>query len=82
MAKLPTAETMRKRFHELQAMRDKQRAKADPIRAKRDELVAKQLKELEAEDKKVAAAEEGLFDIEQEMAMIVRAVGGKMGEPA
>lgn len=79
--KLPTAETMKKRFWELKAQQEKQRAKADPVRDERDKLVAKQLKELEAADKKVAAAEDGLFEIEQEMAALVRAVGGRMGEP-
>lgn len=79
--KLPTAETMKKRFWELKAQQEKRRAKADPVRDERDKLVAKQLKELEAADKKVAAAEDGLFEIEQEMAALVRAVGGRMGEP-
>lgn len=81
MAKLPSADTMRKRFWELKALQEKQRAKADPVRAERDALAAKHRKEMEAANKKVAAAEDGLFDIEQEMAMLVRAVGGKMGEP-
>lgn len=79
--KLPSHEEMRARFWELKAQRDEKREKADPIRAERDELVAKQLKELEKADAKVAKAEEGLFDIEQEMAMLVRAVGGRMGDP-
>ena len=73
-------EKMRARFHELKAKRDAQRAKADPIRAERDKLVAKQLKELDAHDAKVKKAEEGLFDIEMEMGMLVRALNGKMGE--
>lgn len=81
MAKLPTRYEMTARFWELKARRDKQREKADPIRAARDKLVAKQMKELAAEDAKVKAAEKGLGDIEQEMAMLTRAVGGKMGEP-
>jgi hypothetical protein len=81
MTKMPTAETMKKRFWELTAQRDKHRAKSDPVRAERDKLVAKQLKELEEADKKVASAEEGLYEIEQEMALLVRAVGGRMGDP-
>lgn len=72
---------MRARFHELKAQRDEQRARVDPIRAERDKLVAKQLKELAVHDAKVRKAEEGLFDIEMEMGMLVRAVGGAMGEP-
>ena len=59
--KMPTQETMKKRFWELKAKQEKLRAKVDPVRAERDKLVAKQAKELEAADKKVAKAEEGLF---------------------
>lgn len=72
---------MKKRFWTLKAKRDAHRAKADPIRAARDKLVGKQAKELSAEDAKVKAAEKGLAEIEQEMAVLVRAVGGRMGEP-
>ena len=73
---------IRARFHELKAQRDKIRAKADPIREERDKLVAKQLKELAVHDAKVKKAEEGLYDIEMEMGMLVRAIpGGAMGEP-
>jgi hypothetical protein len=79
--KLPSPETMKKRFHELKAEHDKLRAKADPVRAKRDELAVKQAKEMAIENAKVRKAEAGLFEIEQEMAALVRAVGGSMGEP-
>jgi hypothetical protein len=81
MTKMPSAESMKKRFWELKAQQAKQRAKSGPVRAERDKLVAKHLKEVEAADKKVAAAEDGLFEIEQEMALLVRAVGGRMGDP-
>jgi hypothetical protein len=79
--KLPTPETMKKRFWELKDQRDKLRAKADPIRAERDELSVKHAKEIAKANAKVAVAEKGLYDIEQEMAMLVRAIGGRMGEP-
>lgn len=79
--KFPSPETMKKRFWELKGQQEKHRAKADPTRAERDKLVAKQLKELAVHDAKVKKAEEGLYEIEQEMAMLVRAVGGRMGEP-
>lgn len=73
-------EKMKARFWELKAKRDAQRAKADPIRAARDKIVAKHTKELAGHDAKVKAAEKGLFEIEQEMAMLARALGGRMGE--
>lgn len=72
---------MRKRFHELKAKREAQRAKADPIRAARDKVAARQATEIAKHNKRVRAAEDGLVEIEQEMAMLVRAVGGRMGEP-
>jgi uncharacterized protein (DUF3084 family) len=72
---------MRKRFHELKAKRDAQRAKADPIRAARDKVAVRHAKEIAKHNERVRAAEKGLFEIEQEMAVLVRAVGGKMGEP-
>lgn len=81
MTKLPSPDTMRKRFHELCEQRDAQRAKADPIRTERDKLAVAQAAEMAKANAKVAKAEEGLYDIEQEMAALVRAVGGKMGEP-
>jgi uncharacterized protein (DUF3084 family) len=72
---------MRKRFHELKAKRDAHRAKSDPIRAARDKVAARHTKEIAKQDEKVRVAEKGLYEIEQEMAMLVRAVGGQMGEP-
>jgi uncharacterized protein (DUF3084 family) len=80
--KLPTRYEMTGRFWELKKRRDAQREKADPIRAQRDKLAVKQAKEMAKANEKVRAAEKGLADIEQEMAMLVRAVGGQMGEPA
>jgi hypothetical protein len=73
--KLPSADDMRKRFWELKAEREKIVAKRDPAREERDALVAEQAKALEKADAKVKKAEEGLFDIDQEMAMLVRLVG-------
>lgn len=74
-------EKMRRRFHELTTKAAAIRAKADPARADRDRLAAKHGKELETANRKVRTAEKGLFDIEQERAMLVRALGGRMGEP-
>lgn len=71
---------LKKRFHELTAKAAAIRAKSDPVRAARDKLVAKHAKEEAAANKKVKDVEEGLFEIEQERAMIARAVGN-VGEP-
>jgi hypothetical protein len=79
--KMPTPEQMKKRFWTLKEKRDAIWAKRDPIRETRDRLSIKHAKEMEAANKKVRAAEEGLFDIEQEMASLARACGGRMGEP-
>ncbi len=79
--KMPTAEQMKARFWELKKVRDAQRAKADPIRADYDKLVAKQRKEIDAQIAKVRTAEKGLADMDMEMAALVRAVGGRMGDP-
>jgi 3-methyladenine DNA glycosylase/8-oxoguanine DNA glycosylase len=78
---LPTPDEMRARFWELKAERNKIDAKREGPRAAYDELVAKHEKERAAAAEKVKKAEAGLFDIDQEMAALVRAVGGKMGEP-
>jgi hypothetical protein len=78
---LPTPDEMRARFWELKARADAQREKAAPLREERDKLVAEQMKELAKHDAKVAKAEDGLFDMDQEMAVLVRAVGGRMGSP-
>jgi hypothetical protein len=72
---------MKARFWELKAKRDIKRGKADPIRAARDKVVRRHAKELGTHDAKVRKAEDGLYEIEREMAMLVRAVGGAMGEP-
>jgi hypothetical protein len=73
-------EKMRARFHDLTAKDAKIRAKADPLREARDKVAARHAKEIAVHNKKVRAAEEGLFDIEQERAMLARALGGRVGE--
>lgn len=79
--KLPSRYEMEARFWELSKRRDDKRAKADPIRAKRDKLSEKHAKEMAAANAEVRAAEKGLYDIEQEIAMIGRALGGRVGVP-
>jgi uncharacterized protein (DUF3084 family) len=72
---------MRARFHALGKKREAIRAKADPIREKRDKLAQKHEREIAKANAEVKAAEKGLFDIEQERAMLARALKGQMGEP-
>lgn len=72
---------MRARFHDLTAKAVAVRAKADPIRAKRDNMQVRHAKEAAKANTEVAKAEKGLFEIEQERAMIARALGGRVGEP-
>lgn len=78
--KMPSQDQMKARFWELKTKRDAQRAKADPARAEYDKLVAKHAKEVDALRTKIRSAEDGLGDLDMEMATLVRAVGGSMGE--
>lgn len=73
-------EKLQARFHALTAKREAIRAKADPIREQRDKIIARHAKEAAEINKKVQAAEKGLFEIDQERAMIARALGN-VGEP-
>ncbi len=76
-----TPPKLRARFRDLTEQMHKIHAKRDPLRTKRDALVAEQAEELAKHDKAIAKAEDGLFEIDQERAMIVRALGGKTAEP-
>lgn len=72
-------DSMRKRFHELSARREAILAASAPLRAKRETAVAlyeSVVKPLEAQIKE---AEAGLYDIDQERAIIARALNGKTG---
>jgi hypothetical protein len=73
-------ETMRARFHDLTAQAVKIRARADPLRDARDTLIKRHANEIDSHNKKVRAAEKGLFEIEQERAMLARALGGRVGD--
>lgn len=76
-------ENMRKRFHELGKKRAAILAKTMPLREKRDKIVQKaeaEAKALADQFKKIEA-DEGLFDLDQERAVIARALGGKTGKP-
>jgi hypothetical protein len=74
-------EKLRARFHELTRKANDQRAKSEPIRAERDKVAVRHAKEIEKHNAKVRAAEKGLYEIDQERALIARALGGRVGEP-
>jgi len=68
---------MRKRFQDLAAKREKILAAATPLRESRDAKIQKHTKEVETANKAIQTAEKGLYDIDQERAMIARALGHK-----
>lgn len=72
---------LRARFAEIKVQVEAIESASAPLREKRDRHVQKAR---EAEDKmnaEIKAAEAGLFDLKQEMGMIVRALNGKTGTP-
>lgn len=75
MAKIDfSPETLKARFHELNAEIRAIEEKSLKVRAARDKFVQRQDKERAKRDAEVRKAEEGLFDKKQELAMIARAV--------
>jgi uncharacterized coiled-coil DUF342 family protein len=71
-------EKMRARFAELRDKRDRLQEKAAPLRLQRDGAWAKALEERAKLDTKIARAEDGLFEAEQELAALSRALNGKV----
>lgn len=72
-------DAMRKRFHDLGRQRDTIMGSLAPLIQKRDEAIAAHeavMRPIEAEIKAVRAP---LYDIDQERALIARALGGKTG---
>lgn len=82
MPEMPTPTEMRARFAELTAQAAAIRETVDPLREHRDAVVNKAREDEQLLNDEIRTAEAGLFEIEQERAMIVRALGGKTGEPA
>lgn len=72
-------ENMRKRFREVAAAKAAIHAASDPIRVERDALVAAHEATRKALDVRLKKAEDGLFELDQELAMLSRALGGKTG---
>lgn len=83
--RMPTPDEMRARFHRLNVEIDDIRAKAKPHRdayeAKRAELEQKEQRELKPLEAMMREAEVQLHDLQQEQAMLSRALGGRVGEP-
>lgn len=73
--------TMRRRFHDLTKQAADIRVKGDPLRAERDALLASVAGRVAELEKQIKAIEAPLYDLEQERALIARALGGKTGSP-
>ena len=72
-------ETMRKRFRDLAAQKEAMRAAADPLRAERDAATAACDAIVKPLEQKLRQIEAPLFAIDQERAVIARALSGKTG---
>lgn len=72
---------MRERYAELTEMAAGIRAKTDPLRAARDKFANKAREEEMRLNAEIKTMEIGLNGIDQERALIVRALGGKIVEP-
>lgn len=77
-----TKEGLRARFVELSGQAAAIRTVSTPLRAQRDSHVQQARETEDAMNAAIREAELGLFDIEQERAMIVRALNGKTTDPA
>lgn len=76
---------MRKHFAELSARFEPKAEKRDALKRERDELAEKgtlTLKQSQDFDEKIRKANEGLYDLEMQRAVVARALGGKTSEPA
>lgn len=75
-------ENLRARFAELGEQRDAMLVASGPLREQRDAIAQTAQAQIVGLDSQIRAAEDGLFDIDQERALIARALGGKTGELA
>lgn len=75
-----TKDAMKARYLELGKQRTAIRAKADPLRAEMDALVAEHQPKERALSEAIKKASAGLYDVEQEMSLIAKALGS--GTPA
>lgn len=74
-------ENLRARFAELGDQREAMLAASSPLRDRRDTVAREAQEQIAVLDSRIRAAEEGLFQIDQERGLIARALGGKTGEP-
>jgi hypothetical protein len=74
-----TPDALRARFAALTEQREAVTAASEPLRARRDAIAAQATADLAALDVEIRAAEAGLFELDQERAMIARALGGRTG---
>lgn len=74
-----TPEALRSRFATLTERRNAMAAVSAPLRTRRDAIAAQATTDLAALDVQIRAAEAGLFELDQERAMIARALGGRTG---
>lgn len=75
-------EAMRRRFAELTTKRDEILQQSTPLREQRDRMLADHQQQQKNLNDEIAKVETGLFDIDQERAMLARALNGKTGDPA
>ena len=74
-----TPATQRARFAELSGTRTAILAISTPLRDERDAVSAAAQATIATIDIQIAAEEAGLYEIDQERAMIARALGGRTG---
>ncbi len=74
----PTA--LRDRFADLGLRREAALAVSAPLREKRDAISADAASRIADLDDQIREAEAGLFELDQERALIARALGGRTGE--
>jgi uncharacterized coiled-coil DUF342 family protein len=82
MSIMPTPEKMRARFAELGQQRDDILARSTPLREARDAFANEAREKEQAMNDKIRKAETKLLEIDQERALIARALGGKTGAAA
>lgn len=72
-------DAMRKRFHDLGRQRDTIISELDPIIKRRDDAIAAHESELKPIEAQIKSRRGPLYAIDQERALIARALGGKTG---
>jgi hypothetical protein len=79
---MPSPESMRKRFHELNREIAVIEKKTAPMREKRDKFVNEQDAKAKAMAAEYLKIEEPLVALKNELGLISRALGGRTGDPA